>query len=230
MKRACPTGENQAETEKKDTIQEELDHKYNEEPKNAEGARKPFFDWEQDKDGTSLETWIKEKAGSTSKQLRVIRKSIGKNVEHGLSFSMRDDGVMKRKPEEVGRVVVPECLRAYVLRMFHNSQMAAHQGKNRTVKQITESFYWPGMKSDIARWIKACLACTRRKTPRPMRAGIRSYALSGYPNQTIVIDILGPFLQSISGNMWVLTIINHKMASRCPDSRQDQRHSCKCNF
>ena len=33
--------------------------------------------------------------------------------------------IMKRKPEEVGRVVVPECLRAYVLRMFHNSQGCA---------------------------------------------------------------------------------------------------------
>ena len=138
-------GKTQAETEKKDIIQEELDHKHNEEPKNAGSARKPFFDCEQDKDGTSLETLIKEQAGFTSKQLRVIRESIGKDVEHGLSFSMRDDRliIMKRKPEKVGRVVVPECLRAYVLRMFHNSQMAAHQGKNRTVKQITESFYWP---------------------------------------------------------------------------------------
>ena len=32
--------------------------------------------------------------------------------------------------------------------------------------------------------------------------------MSGYPNQTIAIDILGPFLQSIAGNMWVLTIID----------------------
>ena len=65
------------------------------------------------------------------------------------------------------------------------------------------------MKADITRWVKACLACRRRKTPRPMRAGKRSYALSGYPNQTIAIDIVGPFLQSIQGNMWILTIIDH---------------------
>ena len=44
---------------------------------------------------------------------------------------------------------VPESLRACVLRMYHNTQLAAHQGKNRTLKQITESVYWPGMKADI---------------------------------------------------------------------------------
>ena len=42
-----------------------------------------------------------------------------------------------------------------------------------------------------------------------MRAGIRTIALATYPNETVAMDILGPFLQSIAGNMWVFTIIDH---------------------
>ena len=64
------------------------------------------------------------------------------------------------------------------------------------------------MKGEILRWVKACLLCRKRKTPRPMRAGITETILSNYPNETIAIDILGPFPRSKSGNMWILTIID----------------------
>jgi exodeoxyribonuclease III len=187
---------------------DEIDCKHNEEP---EQTNKPFFNCDSDKEGSSREIWIKEQQIANSKQMISIRAEIDKPAKHGMLFKTQDDGliIMKHTPEETGKVVVPESLRAYVLKMYHNAQLAAHQGKNRTLKQITVSFYWPGMKADITRWVKACLACRRRKTPRPMRAGIRSYALSGYPNQTIAIDIVGPFLQSIQGNMWILTIIDH---------------------
>ena len=197
-----------ARVEKKAAL-DEMDMKHSEETKDVP-AKKPFFDCKKDEDGSSCEVWVREQAECTSKQMTAIRAAIEKGASHGLIFTTKKDGliIMKHRPEDVGKIVVPESLRAYVLKMFHNTQLAAHQGKNRTLKQITESFYWPSMKSDIARWVKACLACARRKTPRPMRAGIRTYAMSGYPNQTIAIDILGPFLQSIAGNMWVLTIID----------------------
>ena len=85
---------------------------------------------------------------------------------------------MKREASEVGKIVVHESLRAYVLKMYYNTQLAAHQGKKRTMKQITTSFYWPGMKADVTKWVKAGLACTRRKTPRPMRAGIKGFSIT----------------------------------------------------
>jgi transposase InsO family protein len=146
-----------------------------------------------------------------SKQMVNIRAAIGKPAQYGLSFTVEGDGLilMKHQPEDRGKVVVPESLRAYVLKMHHNIQLAGHQGKNRTLKQVMETFYWPGMKSDVVRWVKACLACRRRKTPRPMRAGIRTLALSMYPNETVAMDIVGPFLKSISGNMWIFTIYDH---------------------
>jgi hypothetical protein len=37
--------------------------------------------------------------------------------------------VAKKEGEEMGRIIDPECLRAHVLRTFHNSDLAGHQGE-----------------------------------------------------------------------------------------------------
>ena len=116
--------------------------------------------------------------------------------------------VAKRGSEEWGRVVVPESLRAHVIAMHHNADFAGHQGEKRTLLQIAGTFYWPGMGRDVAKWVKACLACRKRKTPRPMRSGITEAALATYPNETVAIDILGPFPRSERGNVVVLTMID----------------------
>ena len=106
------------------------------------------------------------------------------------------------------KIVVPECLRAYILRMHHNIQLAGHQGQKRVLEQIRDVFFWPGLKQDVIRWVRSCLACTRRKTPRPMRAGITEPVLASYPNQTLAMDIVGPMHCSLDGNMWILTMID----------------------
>ena len=85
--------------------------------------------------------------------MNLIRTAVGKGKKNGLIFICRADGLitMKHDENDVGKIVVPESLRAYVLKMYHNAQLAAHQGKNRTLKQITASFYWPSIKADITK-------------------------------------------------------------------------------
>ena len=58
------------------------------------------------------------------------------------------------------------------------------------------------------KWVKGCLACRKRKTPRPTRAGITEAALASYPNETVAIDIWGPLPRTEKGNCQVLTMID----------------------
>ena len=44
--------------------------------------------------------------------------------------------------------------------------------------QIQMYFFWLGIKKQVCRWVKACLGCRKRKTPRPMRAGITEAQLA----------------------------------------------------
>ena len=116
--------------------------------------------------------------------------------------------VAKQEGEEWGRVVTPECIRDSILRAFHTADLAGHQGERRTFLQIRMYFFWPNMKRQIERWVKACLGCRKRKTPRPMRADITEAMLATYPNETVAIDIVGPFPRSDRGNTYILTMID----------------------
>ena len=116
-------------------------------------------------------------------------------------FKRRDDS----EPE---RILVPEELRASVLHMHHNLELAGHQGHKRMIDQINPHFFWPGMNKDIKRWVKSCSACKKRKTPRPMRSGVTQPAFAVFPNHTVAIDIVGPMMESTEGNQWVLTMID----------------------
>ena len=122
-------------------------------------------------------------------------------------FVKECDGLilLKGSKEDLGRIVVPESLRAYVLRMHHNVQLAGHQGYRRMLEQIREQFFWPGLKNTVIRWTRACL---QRKTPRPLRAGIKTPALATYPNETVAIDVIGPMHRSTEGNVYILTMMD----------------------
>ncbi len=137
------------------------------EEKEKEGGEKPFFRCREDKTIATIRDLEEAQADPESKCMEYVRGHI--NVWHNKTSYALQDGlyIAKREGEEWGRVVVPECLRAHVLRTFHNSELASHPGEKRTFLQIRQVFFWPGMKNEISRWVKACLACRKRKTPRP---------------------------------------------------------------
>ena len=175
-------------------------------------AKKAFFDCKEDKEGTSRQVFIEEQRAADSDIMEAIKKRLDEEPEPGVINPYRKtaDGLIvyqdgKGRP----RVVVPECLRKFVIEQHHNTQLSGHQGRKRTTQQVAQTFFWPGMSKDVKRWVRACLACAKRKTPRPRRAGVREAKQSTYPGETVAIDIWGPFPTSDGGNVWVITMIDH---------------------
>ena len=105
-------------------------------------------------------------------------------------------------------MIVPESLRAFVIGQHHNLELHGHQGRRRTTRMISERYYWPGMCEDISRWIRACSACSRRKTVRPINSGLTNITLADSPWKTVGIDILGPLPVTEDGYRWILTIVD----------------------
>ena len=64
-------------------------------------------------------------------------------------------------------------LRKQILFEGHDSMSTGHPGYVRTLNAIRKSYFWPGMKRDVLRYVKECLSCQRIKAKRvqmPMKA------------------------------------------------------------
>jgi hypothetical protein len=91
------------------------------------------------------------------------------------------------------QVLVPMCLRAFVLNRYHSLPIAGHNGYRRTYAAMSMFFWWQSMYVDCKRWVAACLACKKRKTPRNMHGGAPATVTNAStPWEKIAIDIVAP--------------------------------------
>jgi hypothetical protein len=69
--------------------------------------------------------------------------------------------------------LVPEStLREKVLKAYHNSPIAGHQGFFKTYKQIRERFSWKGLKDDVLIHIQEYANCQQNKSKKTHPTGL----------------------------------------------------------
>jgi hypothetical protein len=47
---------------------------------------------------------------------------------------------------------------------FHDTKLAGHQGTVRTLAKIRRLYYWPGINTDVANFVRTCDTCQRHST------------------------------------------------------------------
>jgi len=70
------------------------------------------------------------------------------------------------------RFYVPEGLRQRIINLEHDSQVAAHFGRERTLQLITRTVYWTNMERDIQKYSNECDFCQWTKSPRHAKHGL----------------------------------------------------------
>ena len=70
------------------------------------------------------------------------------------------DGWMKE-----GRLVIPpeETLRRKILQLFHDAPTAGHPGRDETFTQVSNVYWWPGMRTWTTEYIAGCAVCQQNK-------------------------------------------------------------------
>jgi transposase InsO family protein len=72
------------------------------------------------------------------------------------------------------RLVVPEeqelCTR--IIAEAYNQVSTAYPGKNKTCQLIGTRYYWPGLVSDVDRFVRNCDTCRRSAVPRDKTPGL----------------------------------------------------------
>ncbi|CAH9116233.1 unnamed protein product [Cuscuta epithymum] len=86
------------------------------------------------------------------------------------NFRIRDDGLLLFKD----RVCIPknEELQRSILEEAHSSAYAMHPGGTKMYRDLKESYWWSGMKRDIAEYVSRCLTCQQVKAEHQHPAGL----------------------------------------------------------
>ena len=81
-----------------------------------------------------------------------------------------ENGLLKYKQS---RVYVPQGkLRLLILKEEHDSPIAGHRGEKATIAMVSKRFFWPGMKDEIAHYVKTCVKCQLNRASYQKQAGL----------------------------------------------------------
>ena len=135
-----------------------------------------------------------------------VSKALAEDKQH-LRWSQRDDGVIITG----SALYVPRdnTLRADILKAHHDTQMAGHPGEMKMFNLIRSSYFWPGLRHDVKRYVKSCSICQAVKIDRqPRHAPLHPHAPPAAPFEVIGVDFVGPLPESEDKNM-ICVITDH---------------------
>ncbi|GFX74189.1 retrovirus-related Pol polyprotein from transposon 412 [Trichonephila clavipes] len=125
------------------------------------------------------------------------------------------NGVLYRKFEsEDGKtfrwqLVLPRSRIPEVLKELHGSPTGGHFGVMKTLHRVRERFCWGKVRADVEQWCKSCDACSARKGPKIRSRGKLHRYNVGAPFERIAFDILGPLPRTVSGNKYLLVVMDY---------------------
>ena len=84
----------------------------------------------------------------------------GKQGKLTMKFTREGDPVIQEIDSKGRfRTIVPEQGRRELFLKLHRH----HRGKQTTTEQLSRAFNWPGMTTDISKWIERCPTCSEKK-------------------------------------------------------------------
>jgi len=107
--------------------------------------------------------------------------------EDGLTWE--EDGVVYMK----GRIYVlnNKKIKEEILKENHNSADVEYPEQHRMLELIKRTYWWPGLKEDVKKYIQGCFKCQQNKVQHQRKAGeLHSLEIPKRPWQKISIDII----------------------------------------
>ena len=102
------------------------------------------------------------------------------NFEHGLLLHR-------------GKVYVPkdQQLRLDLIKLHHDTLPAGHPGRFKTLKLVTQNYWWPGMSVMVKRYVQGCDSCQRNKYSREKPYGLlQPNEVPGGPWEIVTVDLI----------------------------------------
>lgn len=108
------------------------------------------------------------------------------------------------------RKVIPKNERKNLIYSAHDTPTSGHLGVFKTFNKLGNLYYWPKMRSDVARYVRNCKVCACHKPEQKAAAGFmvgRPYV--SRPWELISVDLVGPLPRSNSGYTYILVVVDY---------------------
>ena len=114
------------------------------------------------------------KVREESKILKEIRRNVTREKEVVQALEKEDgltweeDGVVYME----GRIYIPNNrkIKEEILKENHNSVDVEHPGQHRMLELLKRTYWWPGLKEDVKRYVQSCFKCQQNKVQHQRKA------------------------------------------------------------
>jgi len=126
-------------------------------------------------------------------------------TEKAKDFVVGSDGVLRFR----GRVCILEDLevKGMILEEGHKSRFSMHPGMTKMYHHLKESFWWSGMKSNVAWYVSSCLTCQKAKAEHQRPGGmLQQLEIPKWKWDSIAMDFVTHLPRTVRGHdaIWVI--------------------------
>uniref|UniRef100_A0A674K1E4 Gypsy retrotransposon integrase-like protein 1 n=1 Tax=Terrapene triunguis TaxID=2587831 RepID=A0A674K1E4_9SAUR len=118
--------------------------------------------------------------------------------------------------EELRQLLVPWRFRWDLLHLAHSVPWAGHLGREKTLQQVAQRFFWPGIHQEVRDYCASCPKCWKASPKRVPKVPLVPLAVIGMPFNWIGLDLVGPLERSSSGHKYILVVVDY--ATRYPEA------------
>lgn len=108
------------------------------------------------------------------------------------------------------QLMVPKSRREEVLKLAHDSPCVGHFSQKKTKKRIKNSFFWPGVLSDVRQHCQTCHGCqVHSRRLMTDRVPITPLTRPGTQFEVVYLDFIGPLEPgSARGHKYALSVVD----------------------
>ena len=77
-------------------------------------------------------------------------------------FELLEGSLYRINPDKTLRVITPTTDQQKLFLEAHQGVCSGHLREAKIHSQLSQQYWWPGMRKDIASWCRACLTCASR--------------------------------------------------------------------
>ena len=104
------------------------------------------------------------------------------------------------------KIVVPQTRILPLLKQLHDE--LGHPGQRKMDEAVSARFWWPHQRRDIVNFCNSCTECLRIKPPHQYSRAPLQPIITGYPNQIVGVDLIGPLPQTPRNNRYILVMVD----------------------